>query len=138
MQSKWRRWTTVIGLALIGLLAVQNAAWLGFLIIMAGGYIGLLFIEWSRDTYAITNERITSVTGLIRTKVALMPLVRVTDVVVSTSALSNILAWMRFIYLPYAQFDVESAGQDQALKYIDYVPAGDVVAAVFGLGKIPK
>lgn len=138
MQSKWRRRIVGGALLLIGALAVNNATWLWLLIGAVSAYIGFLFIEWSRDYYALTNERITSVTGLFTTKVALMPLVRVTDVVVNTSALSNILAWMRFIYLPYAMFDVESAGQDQALKYINYVPAGDVVAAVFGLGKIPS
>lgn len=135
MQSKWRRSVAVaIGLAIVvQAVHTHNNAWYLLLPAALAGYIGILFFEWSRDTYGISNKRIMGVTGLFTDKLATMPL-GMTDFTSTAPWHSKLLEWLRWIKLAYANWNVESAGQDQALKYIDYVPAGNLVAAVHGLG----
>jgi uncharacterized membrane protein YdbT with pleckstrin-like domain len=93
--------------------------------------------EWNVNRYAITDQRFMAVVGLFYTSVPYMPRARVTDVNVHTSTMSTLLGWLRFIN-PYGMFEIESAGQDQALRDIHMLPNADPVAAALTLGKIPK
>lgn len=70
--------------------------------------------EWYRETLIVTDKRLLLLTGIITRNVAIMPLVKVTDLTFNRSATGLLLG--------YGKFVVESAGQDQALSTIDYVP----------------
>jgi hypothetical protein len=65
-------------------------------------------------TFVITENRLMLVTSLLNTDVGMMPLAKVTDMRLFQTTLGRSLG--------YAHFIVESAGQDQALSRIDYVP----------------
>jgi len=70
--------------------------------------------EWSVDYFVVTSQRMLLTTGLITRKVAMMPLAKVTDMSFQRSLLGRMLG--------YGQFVLESAGQDQALRTVDYIP----------------
>jgi hypothetical protein len=70
--------------------------------------------EWYRETLVVTDKRLLLLTGIITRNVAIMPLVKVTDLTFHRSATGLLLG--------YGKFVVESAGQDQALSTIDFVP----------------
>ena len=70
--------------------------------------------EWSVDYFVITNQRMILTTGLITRKVAMMPLQKVTDMSFQRSIAGRMLG--------YGQFVLESAGQDQALRTVDFLP----------------
>jgi uncharacterized membrane protein YdbT with pleckstrin-like domain len=70
--------------------------------------------EWSVDYFVITNQRMLLTTGLITRKVAMMPLSKVTDMSFERSLNGRMLG--------YGTFVLESAGQDQALRTVPYLP----------------
>lgn len=82
---------------------------------------GLLLIRliwktllWAVDYFVVTTERLLLTTGFFTRKVAMMPLTKVTDMSFRRSFAGRLLG--------YGEFIVESAGQDQALRNIDYIP----------------
>lgn len=70
--------------------------------------------EWSVDYFVITSARLLLTTGLITRQVNMMPLSKVTDMRFERSILGR--------FLGYGTFVMESAGQDQALSKINFVP----------------
>jgi hypothetical protein len=70
--------------------------------------------DWYVEKLVVTDKRVLLVTGIATRKVAIMPLVKVTDLTFNRSATG--------LMLGYGQFVVETAGQDQALSHIDFVP----------------
>jgi uncharacterized membrane protein YdbT with pleckstrin-like domain len=70
--------------------------------------------EWSVDYFVITNQRMILTTGLITRKVAMMPLAKVTDMSFQRSIAGRMLG--------YGEFVLESAGQEQALRTVEYLP----------------
>jgi uncharacterized membrane protein YdbT with pleckstrin-like domain len=72
-----------------------------------------LFGDWYVERFVVTNRRVLLITGLLNRKVAIMPLIKVTDLTFEQSV------WGRMLH--YGTFIVESAGQDQALSRIDYL-----------------
>ena len=70
--------------------------------------------EWSQDYFIVTSRRMLLATGVITRKVAMMPLVKVTDMSFQRSSLGRLLG--------YGEFILESAGQDQALRKVDFLP----------------
>lgn len=70
--------------------------------------------QWYVEKLIVTDKRLLLLTGIITRNVAIMPLVKVTDLTFNRSALG--------LTLGYGKFVVESAGQDQALSTIDFVP----------------
>jgi len=73
--------------------------------------------DWYNETLIVTDKRLLLLTGIFYRNVAIMPLVKVTDLTYHRSA-----SGMTF---GYGKFVVESAGQDQALSTIDFVPHPD-------------
>jgi uncharacterized membrane protein YdbT with pleckstrin-like domain len=71
-------------------------------------------IEWSVDYFIVTSRRMLLASGVFTRKVAMMPLVKVTDMSFQRSALGRLLG--------YGEFILESAGQDQALRVVDHLP----------------
>ena len=70
--------------------------------------------EWSVDYFVITSARLLLTTGLITRQVNMMPLGKVTDMRVERTLLGR--------FLGYGTFVMESAGQDQALSKISFIP----------------
>jgi len=64
--------------------------------------------------FTVTDNRMILVSGFVVRKVAMMPLTRVTDMSFRRSALGRLLG--------YGEFIVESAGQEQALRTINFLP----------------
>ena len=72
------------------------------------------FVDWYVEKLVVTDKRLLLLTGIFARNVAIMPLVKVTDLTFHRSATG--------LALGYGKFVVESAGQDQALSTIDFVP----------------
>lgn len=70
--------------------------------------------EWSVEYFVITSARLLFTTGLITRQVNMMPLAKVTDMRFERSLLGRLIG--------YGEFIMESAGQDQALSKITFVP----------------
>ena len=65
-------------------------------------------LDWRHDWFVATDKRLLLFYGFITQKVAMMPLIKVTDMSYDRSMLGRILG--------YGNFVLESAGQDQALR----------------------
>jgi membrane protein YdbS with pleckstrin-like domain len=91
-----------------GLLGLAVLIWL---VIMA--FLGWRVADWYFDRFVLTNKRIMVVNGLVSRTVGMMPLVRVTDMKYTQSALGRMLN--------YGTFVVESAGLDQALRRVPHM-----------------
>ena len=70
--------------------------------------------EWYYDRFILTNKRVMLIEGIISRRVAMMPLARVTDMKYTQSALGRVLG--------YGTFELESAGQEQALRNVPNLP----------------
>jgi len=82
---------------------------------LAGGaYLLWCYLNWRHDWFVATDKRFLLFYGFIRRKVAMMPLMKVTDMTFDRSIMGRIIG--------YGTFLLESAGQDQALGRIEYVP----------------
>jgi membrane protein YdbS with pleckstrin-like domain len=97
-------------------------------------YLGFKFWEWSEDYFVVTSDRMLEASGVFTRKVAMMPLVKVTDMSFKRSTLGRLLG--------FGQFILESAGHDQALRTIDHVPYPEqlyleICALIFPAEKIP-
>jgi membrane protein YdbS with pleckstrin-like domain len=71
-------------------------------------------IDWALTYFVITSNRFLLTSGVLFRKVAMLPLVKVTDMTFHRSFLGRLLGFGEFI--------LESAGQDQALRSIDHLP----------------
>jgi len=83
--------------------------WLGVM-----GWVAWKVADWHFDRFILTNKRVMVVNGIITRHVAMMPLLRVTDMKYEQSPLGRALN--------YGTFVLESAGQDQALREIKHLP----------------
>jgi membrane protein YdbS with pleckstrin-like domain len=92
-----------------GLVTVAVLIWLGVM-----GWVAWKVGDWYFDRFILTNKRVMVVNGIITRKVAMMPLLRVTDMKYEQSALGRMLS--------YGTFVLESAGQDQALREVKHLP----------------
>ena len=70
--------------------------------------------EWYYDRFVLTNKRVMLIEGILARKVAMMPLQRVTDMKYTQSPLGRVLG--------YGTFELESAGQEQALREVRNLP----------------
>ena len=103
---------------------------LGLLVILGAlAYYGLRVAEWWMRHFIVTKRRVLLTSGVIVRTVTLLPLRRITD-----------LTWQETLggqLLGYGTFRFESAGQDQALRNLTYVPNAqkvyqDISALLFG------
>ena len=95
--------------ALPALSTITILLWLGVM-----GYIAWKVADWHFDRFILTNKRVMVVHGIVTRKVAMMPLLRVTDMKYEQSPLGRVLN--------YGTFVLESAGQDQALREVPHLP----------------
>jgi hypothetical protein len=94
---------------------VMTPLWLGFWFLV--GRAGWNLLEWRHDWFVATDKRLLLRHGLVTHKVAMMPLLKVTDMSYVRSVPGQLLGYGRFI--------MESAGQDQALHLVNWVPRPD-------------
>ena len=111
----------LIGLALAGWLSNVLASGNGIVLLVIWILWGVLFLnlavkvwEWAVTYFVVTSQRFVLTTGVITRNVNMMPLPKVTDMTFQRSAMGRILGYGKFI--------LESAGQDQALTNVDYLP----------------
>ena len=81
---------------------------------------------WAVEYFVVTSQRMILTSGVITRKVAMMPLVKVTDMSFQRTFMGQLLG--------YGEFILESAGQDQALRTVDHIPdPEDLYLQVCGL-----
>ncbi len=73
--------------------------------------------EWHFDHLMITDKRLLKVSGILLRKVKSVQLAKVTDLTYTRDPMGRLLG--------YGEFLVESAGQDQALSNIPFLPRPD-------------
>ena len=128
------------GVALVGSKAPGTLSRIMFVV-----WVLLLFrlafhvFEWHHEVFLATSSRLMLVHGLLTRKVDIMPMTKVTDMRYDRSLVGQIFG--------YGVFILESAGQDQALSRINFIPDPDlhyqqISAVIFtpeqrGSGRIP-
>jgi uncharacterized membrane protein YdbT with pleckstrin-like domain len=115
-----------IAIALGGLIAVvvlqgtifKHASAVMLIVWIAWGVLLLrtlwLAATWAVDYFVVTSQRMILTSGLLSRRVAMMPLNKVTDMSFQRSFPGRLFG--------YGEFIIESAGQDQALRNIPYIP----------------
>jgi hypothetical protein len=79
--------------------------------------LGWKLAEWRIDRIVVTDQRVVEVSGLLTRSVASMPLMKVTDMTYRRSVGGRMLG--------YGELVLESAGQNQGLSRIEYLPHPD-------------
>jgi uncharacterized membrane protein YdbT with pleckstrin-like domain len=110
---------TLGGLLVAGLLTTTVVhGLLSVIVWIAWGVLLLRLIwktlVWAVDYFVVTTERLLLTTGFFNRRVAMMPLTKVTDMSFRRSFAGRLLG--------YGEFIVESAGQDQALRHVPFIP----------------
>lgn len=108
---------------------VGDALVLGLIALL--GWLAWKWIEWSRSLFFFTAYRIIYVHGIVTRTIAMLPMGKVTDLKYDRTPAGQIL--------DYGNFIIESAGQEQALRELNYVPEPDetykqIVDWLFGKG----
>ena len=83
-------------------------------LVVALGYYALRVAEWWMRYFIVTRRRVLLTSGVIVRTVTLLPLRRITDLTWQETLLGQVLG--------YGTFRFESAGQDQALRHLTYMP----------------
>jgi uncharacterized membrane protein YdbT with pleckstrin-like domain len=109
----------LLGLAIAGLLsnAVGNGTailviWLAWVVLLL--WLGVKIWDWAVNYFVVTSQRLILAQGVIVRKVGMLPLGKVTDMSFRRTTIGRILG--------YGEFIVESAGQDQALRNVRFIP----------------
>lgn len=110
----------------------RDAIWLGWLFLVLR--LGYRIVEWYTDWFVATNKRVLLTYGVFTRKVAMMPLMKVTDMSYNRSIFGRLVG--------YGEFVLESAGQDQALRTVSYLPRPDelyeeICLEIFGANPPP-
>lgn len=94
-----------------------NLVWWGWVLLLL--YFIWELVNWAVDYLVITRSRILFFEGLLTRRVNMMPLAKVTDMRFEHSVVGRLLG--------YGEYVLESAGQDQALRTIHYVPYPEAI-----------
>ena len=98
----------------------QVSTVLGLLVVLGAlGYLAVYIGEWWVRHFLVTRRRVLMTSGVIIRTVAVMPLRRITD-----------LTWKETFWgqlLGYGTFRFESAGQQQGLDEITFLPRADAL-----------
>lgn len=109
---------------------VSTALWWGWFFLV--GRMLYRLAEWRHDWFVATDKRLLLFYGFITRRVSMMPLMKVTDMSYERSVPGRIFGYGRFV--------MESAGQDQALHKVNWVPQPDhhyraICAEIFGFSE---
>jgi uncharacterized membrane protein YdbT with pleckstrin-like domain len=100
------------GSVLSGQRGIMMIVWVGWLILFLWALVKAA--TWSVEYFVVTSRRMILTSGLLTRKVAMMPLNKVTDMSFQRSLGGRLFG--------YGEFILESAGQDQALRNIPFIP----------------
>lgn len=100
------------GLAGHGSGGLVKFAW--FLWVVLFVWKGWDIVTWWRTYFVVTANRLMLISGIFNRDVGMMPLTKVTDLRLVQSTAGRMFS--------YAEFIVESAGQEQALSRVPFVP----------------
>jgi uncharacterized membrane protein YdbT with pleckstrin-like domain len=110
---------TLGGLLIAGILSatyvhglINNIMWIAWGVLFF--WLAWKAVNWSVDYFVVTSERLLLATGFLTRKVNMMPLTKVTDMSFQRTFPGRLLG--------YGEFIVESAGQDQALRRVRFIP----------------
>jgi membrane protein YdbS with pleckstrin-like domain len=78
------------------------------------GWLGVKIWEWAVNYFVVTSKRLILAKGVVVRNVGMLPLAKVTDMSFRRSTTGR--------FLGYGEFIVESAGQDQALRNVKFIP----------------
>jgi hypothetical protein len=110
---------TLAGLLVAGILnatvlhgTVGLVLWIAWLVLL----LRLIWkvLNWSVDYFVVTSERLLLTRGFLTRQINMMPLTKVTDMSFKRSFVGRLFG--------YGEFIVESAGQDQALRNVEFIP----------------
>lgn len=113
--------TTLVGLVFVGTVAWDggnrgvDVLWFAEFALMARLIWRLLL--WRNDFFVATDRRLLRVYGFLVRRVAMVPLVKLTDLTYLRSVPGRLLG--------YGTFVLESAGQDQAMRRLDHITRPD-------------
>lgn len=96
---------------------VQNVLW--YVALFALLRFTFYLVEWWVERIVVTDKRFMLIRGIFTTRVAMMPVTKVTDLTYERSVLGRMLG--------YGTLVVESAGQIQALNQIEHLPRPEEV-----------
>lgn len=111
----------LLGLAIAGVLSNYVAhgntdailvIWGAWVVLLV--WFGFKIWDWSVNYFVVTSHRLILAKGFIVRKVGMLPLTKVTDMSFQRTTIGRILG--------YGEFIVESAGQDQALRNVRFIP----------------
>jgi Bacterial PH domain len=110
----------------------HDAIWLAWLFLVLR--LGYRIVEWYTDWFVATNKRVLLTYGVFTRRVAMMPLLKVTDMSYNRSIFGRLVG--------YGEFVLESAGQDQALRTVSFLPRPDelyeeICLEIFGANPPP-
>lgn len=132
-----RHWAVVLPYLVQTLLALAIAFGLSFLVRGGGTYVWLVqnvlwyvalfallrftfyLVEWWVERIVVTDKRAMITSGIFTTKVAMMPVGKITDMTYERSVIGRMLG--------YGTLILESAGQIQALNRIEFLPRPEEV-----------
>jgi membrane protein YdbS with pleckstrin-like domain len=97
--------------------AVPAAAvlWVAWLIVFTWAVWS--YADWHRTYFVATENRLLLKTGVVRTRLAMLPLGKVTELLYDQSVTGRTLS--------FATFTFETAGPDQTMRNITYIPYSD-------------
>lgn len=109
---------------------LPDALWVAWLVLLGRAIWRLL--EWQNDWFVATDTRLLLTYGILTRKVAMMPLRKVTDMSYNRTPLGRVLG--------YGEFVLESAGHDQAMRDVKWLPNPDelyrrICTEIFGSDK---
>jgi uncharacterized membrane protein YdbT with pleckstrin-like domain len=116
---------TILGLGAISFIVTQGdpvpvidtvALWAGVAVTL---YLGVKYLQWWKDRYVMTDQRVLSIEGIFAIKVSAVSLSRVTE----TSFARNV--WGRM--LGYGDLKLDSAGEQLGLATLRYLPKPDAL-----------
>ncbi len=131
LAARWH-WAKLVEPAVTAFVVLCLCGWLSFALQPAFGdgalvvwwlwfaalaRFGWCLLVWRVEWFVATDKRMLLLTGLVTHQIGMMPLMKVTDMRYSRSVLGQLLG--------YGQFLLESAGQDQALRQINWVAHPD-------------
>jgi uncharacterized membrane protein YdbT with pleckstrin-like domain len=91
---------------------VQNVLWYGGILVLLR--FAYTMFDWWDERLVVTDKRLVLFTGVFTTRVAMMPIGKVTDLTYERNAAGRLLG--------YGTVIVESAGQIQAFNRITHLP----------------
>ena len=92
---------------------------LGLAIVVLVGRSLWKLARWQADRFVITSARVLTVAGLLNRRVSMLPLRKLTDMSYRRSSLGMLLG--------YGEFVIESAGEAQGLRRVQFLPHPDTL-----------